>query len=174
MIQTLQSGLRWRCNMISLMVACARNGAIGKDNTIPWHAPEDLKAFQRETLGGAIIMGRNTWDSLPFKPLKNRLNIVVSSNPDTADLVCPTLQDAIAEARAQGYQRIYGIGGFGIYREMLEMADRLLITEVDLEIEDADTFFPEFNMENWMRISETPLRAEKPACVLLEYLRRRS
>ena len=65
--------------MISLVVARARNGAIGRENTIPWHAPEDLKFFQRETLGGVIIMGRNTWDSLPFKPLKNRVNLVVSS-----------------------------------------------------------------------------------------------
>ncbi len=77
--------------MITLIVARDRNGAIGKDNTIPWHAPEDLKAFQRETLGGAIIMGRNTWDSLPVKPLKNRLNIVVSSDPNCADLVVPSL-----------------------------------------------------------------------------------
>jgi len=160
--------------MISLMVACARNKAIGKDNTIPWHAPEDLKAFQRETIGGAIIMGRNTWDSLPFKPLKNRLNIVVSSNPDAADLVCSSLQAAVAEARAQGYQRIYGIGGFGIYRDMLAIADRLLITEVDLEIEDADTFFPDFNVEDWEIANRTELRRDQPACVLVEYLRVRS
>ena len=99
--------------MISLVVARARNGAIGKDNDIPWHAPEDLKAFQRETLGGAIIMGRNTWDSLPFKPLKNRLNIVVSSNLDAAEIVVPSIEDAIALARAEGYARIYGIGGPG-------------------------------------------------------------
>ncbi|AZV78818.1 dihydrofolate reductase [Parasedimentitalea marina] len=160
--------------MISLMVACARNRAIGKDNTIPWYAPEDLKAFKRETLGGAIIMGRNTWDSLPFKPLKNRLNLVVSSNPDAADTVCPSLQAAVAQARAQGYQRIYGIGGFGIYRDMLAIADRLLITEVDLDVEDADTFFPEFNVADWDIVSKTALPGDDPACLLVEYLRRRS
>ena len=159
--------------MISLMVACARNRAIGKDNTIPWHAPEDLKAFQRETIGGAIIMGRNTWDSLPFKPLKNRLNIVVSSSPDAAEIVRPSLQAAVDEARVQGYQRIYGIGGFGIYRDMLAIADRLLITEVDLDVEDADTFFPDFNAEDWEISNRTELRHEVPACVLVEYLRRR-
>jgi len=158
--------------MISLMVACARNRAIGKDNTIPWHAPEDLKAFQRETLGGAIIMGRNTWDSLPFKPLKSRLNIVVSSNPDAADIVCPSLQAAVDMARAQGYQRIYGIGGFGIYRDMLAIADRLLITEVDVDIADADTFFPDFNVEEWKIVNKAELRSDQPACVLVEYLRR--
>jgi dihydrofolate reductase len=55
--------------MLTLIVARARNGAIGKGNTIPWHAPEDLAAFQRETTGGALIMGRRTWESLPFRPL---------------------------------------------------------------------------------------------------------
>lgn len=160
--------------MITLIVARARNGAIGKGNTIPWHAPEDLKAFQRETLGGAIIMGRNTWDSLPFKPLKNRLNLVVSSNPDAADRVCPSLSAAVTEARAQGYQRIYGIGGFGIYRDMLALADRLLITEVDLVVEGADTFFPDFNAEEWDITGKTTLRASDPACVMVEYLRHRS
>lgn len=159
--------------MITLIVARARNGAIGKGNTIPWYAPEDLKAFQRETLGGAIIMGRNTWDSLPFKPLKNRLNLVVSSDPDAADLVCPSLQAAVDKARAQGYQRIYGIGGFGIYRDMLEMADRMLITEVNLTIEDADTFFPEFEPLDWDVTGETPLRSDDPTCVMVEYIRRR-
>lgn len=160
--------------MITLIVACARNGAIGKGNTIPWHAPEDLKAFQRETLGGAIIMGRNTWDSLPFKPLKSRLNLVVSSSPDAADTVCPSLQAAVIEARTQGYQRIYGIGGFGIYRDMLALADRLLITEVDLVVEEADTFFPDFNVEEWDITGKTTLRASDPACVMVEYLRHRS
>ena len=135
--------------MITLIVARARNGAIGKDNDIPWHAPEDLKAFQRETLGGAVIMGRNTWDSLPFKPLKNRLNIVVSSNLDAAEIVVPSIEAAIALAREEGYVRIYGIGGAGIYKGMLDLADRLMITEVDLEVAEADAFFPAFNSEDW-------------------------
>ena len=160
--------------MISLVVARARNGAIGKDNDIPWHAPEDLKAFQRETLGGAIIMGRNTWDSLPFKPLKNRLNIVVSSNLDAAEIVVPSIEDAIALARAEGYARIYGIGGAGIYRAMLPIADRLMITEVDLEIEAADAFFPEFDADQWDVLAQQELRSQDPACVMVEYLRRRT
>lgn len=157
--------------MITLIVARDRNGAIGKDNTIPWHAPEDLKAFQRETLGGAVIMGRNTWDSLPFKPLKNRLNIVVSSNPDAAEIVCHSLEDAIKTAAGQGYHRIYGIGGAGIYRAMLPLADRLLITEVDTEVVDADTFFPDFSETQWRSNGSLELRSEAPICTMVEYLR---
>ena len=158
--------------MITLIAARARNGAIGKDNDIPWHAPEDLKAFQRETLGGAIIMGRNTWDSLPFKPLKNRLNLVVSSNPQAAETVLPSIEAAVAEAYAQGYRRVYGIGGEGIYKGMLGMADRLLITEVDLSIDAADAFFPEFQADEWTMAGKTLLRDSDPACVMVEYLRR--
>ncbi|MGR3758939.1 dihydrofolate reductase [Roseobacteraceae bacterium NS-SX3] len=158
--------------MITLIVARDRNGAIGKDNTIPWHAPEDLKAFQRETLGGAVIMGRNTWDSLPFKPLKNRLNLVVSSNPSAAETVLPSVEAAVEQAYAQGYRRIYGIGGARIYGGMMAMADRLLITEVDTEVDGADTYFPAFDAADWRLAGETVLRSDAPACVMAEYLRR--
>ena len=158
--------------MISLIVARAQNGAIGKDNDIPWHGPEDLAMFKRETLGGAIIMGRNTWDSLPFKPLKNRLNIVVSSQKDLAEHVVNSIDEAIALARAEGYMRIYGIGGAGIYKAMLPIADRLLITEVATEIPDADVYFPEFSTDDFQRISEVPLAGATPVCRVDEYIRR--
>ena len=158
--------------MISLIVARARNGAIGKDNDIPWHVPQDLAMFKKETLGGAIIMGRNTWDSLPFKPLKNRLNIVVSSQKNLTEHVVASIEDAIALAQSEGYMRIYGIGGAGIYRAMLPVADRLLVTEVDTEIADADVFFPEFSSEEFHRISQVPLDGASPECRVDEYIRR--
>lgn len=158
--------------MITLIVARAEGSAIGKDNDIPWYAPEDLQFFKRETLGGAVIMGRNTWDSLPFKPLKNRLNIVVSSGSDMGELCVTSIADAIKAAQEAGYQRIYGMGGAGIYREMLPLADRLLVTEVDLSVPNADTFFPEFTDAEWRLNAKHPLRAADPACVMHEYLRR--
>lgn len=158
--------------MISLIVARARNGAIGRGNTIPWHAPEDLKFFQRETAGGAVIMGRNTWQSLPFKPLKGRLNLVVSSQSGIAENVCASLEEAIETAQAAGHRRLYGIGGYRVYKELLPMAHRLLVTEVDLDVADADTFFPSFGEDQWRRIGQTPLRHAAPACVVHEYLRR--
>ncbi|GLS86910.1 dihydrofolate reductase [Cypionkella aquatica] len=158
--------------MLSLIVARARNGAIGKDNQIPWHAPEDLAFFQRETTGGAIIMGRKTWESLPFKPLKNRLNCVVSSDPTLAEHVFATPEAALDFAHAQGYARVYGIGGAGIYAALLPRADRLLITEVALDITDADAFFPEFDAKHWQQSPAIPLRTDAPACIATEYLRR--
>ncbi len=158
--------------MISLVVGRDRNGAIGKGNDIPWYAPEDLKFFKRETLGGAIIMGRNTWDSLPFKPLKDRLNIVVTSKGCDAEVTFLTVSAAIEHAYAAGYRRVYGIGGAGIYREMIALADRMLITEVDLAVTDADTFFPAFEAGDWHIAGESHLRADDPKCRVVEYLRR--
>ncbi|MGB7317838.1 MAG: dihydrofolate reductase [Planktotalea sp.] len=158
--------------MISLIVGRDRNGAIGKGNDIPWYAPEDLKFFKRETLGGAIIMGRNTWDSLPFKPLKDRLNIVVTSQGCAAEHTCTSVSDAVALAYSQGYRRVYGIGGAGIYREMIAIADRMLITEVDLSVEGADTFFPVFDNDDWQITGSSELRSEVPACTVFEYLKR--
>ncbi len=160
--------------MITLIVGRDRNGAIGKGNDIPWYAPEDLQFFKRETLGGAVIMGRNTWDSLPFKPLKNRLNIVVTSQGvEGCEHVVGNVQDAVALAEAQGYRRIYGMGGCGIYAEMLNIADRLLITEVAVSVDDADVFFPEFSADVWAKTGTSPLRSEDPACAVDEYLRLR-
>ncbi len=157
--------------MISLVVGRARNGAIGRDGDIPWFLPEDLKTFQRETLGGAIIMGRATWVSLPKKPLPKRFNIVVSSQPDAADVVVPSVAEAVKLAYAEGYHRVYGIGGFGIYSEMLPLADRLLISEVDMDVPDADTFFPEVDLSQWRLASSRLLPGEGPKCEVCEYLR---
>jgi dihydrofolate reductase len=158
--------------MITLIVARARNGAIGRDGAIPWDVPEDLKSFQRETLSGALIMGRNTWESLPLKPLQKRLNIVVSSHSEIADNVSTSVTAAVELAYSRGYQRIYGIGGAKIYDEMLPIADRLLISEVDIDVIDADTFFPPVDLSEWSKVCGRTLRISNPNCSLHEYLRR--
>jgi dihydrofolate reductase len=158
--------------VISLIVARAAEGAIGLEGSIPWDVPQDLKFFQRETVGGAIIMGRNTWDSLPVKPLPKRLNIVVSSNSEAAEIVVPSVAAAINHARGTGLSRIYGIGGAQIYQEMLPLAHRLLISDVDIEVPNADTFFPDFDLDLWEKISSVPLSYGEPACILHEYIRR--
>jgi dihydrofolate reductase len=159
--------------MLTLIVARARNGAIGRAGTIPWHAPEDLAFFQRETTGAAVIMGRKTWESLPKRPLPRRLNIVVTSHPADGDAAFVTLDAAIPTAKAAGHMRIYGIGGQGIYRALLPLADRLLITEVALDVPDADAFFPAFDAGDWHPAGTLPLRADDPTCTLHEYLRHR-
>ncbi|KEJ95875.1 dihydrofolate reductase [Pseudosulfitobacter pseudonitzschiae] len=158
--------------MITLIVARDRNGAIGRDGDIPWDIREDMKSFQRETLGGAIIMGRKTWDSLPVRPLARRLNIVVSSQQVDAEHVATSVGDAVRIASDLGYNRIYGIGGAGIYTEMLPLADRLMLSEVATEVADADTFFPSVDLDDWRLISTRHFEGASPECELREYLRK--
>ncbi|MCE6958804.1 dihydrofolate reductase [Cereibacter sphaeroides] len=155
--------------MLTVIAACARDGAIGRAGDIPWHLPEDLGFFRRETIGGAVIMGRRTRESLPVFPLPQRTNIVVSRAP--GDDVSASPEAALRKARAAGHARIYCIGGADLYRAMLPLADRLLLTEVDLEVPDADTFFPAYDPFRWRLASVTGLRGEDPAAALREYLR---
>ncbi|SNS14953.1 dihydrofolate reductase [Antarctobacter heliothermus] len=155
--------------MITLIAAHDRNRAIGKDGGIPWHIPEDLAMFKRETLGGGLIMGRRTWDSLPFKPLPKRLNIVVSRDKGLTEHVVSSVEEGIALAQSLGYFRVYGIGGQRIYEAMLPLAHRLLITEVDIEVEDADAYFPQLDA-GWQEISRLDHPSVHPAASTLEYI----
>ena len=101
---------------LALIVAMARNRVIGKDNTLPWHLPEDLQHFKRTTLGAPIIMGRRTWDSIG-RPLPGRRNIVVSRQPDWqaagAEHALPHLSDHGQEGADQGRRRHRGQGDLG-------------------------------------------------------------
>ncbi|MBA4490065.1 dihydrofolate reductase [Paracoccus sp. S1E-3] len=159
--------------MLTLIAARARNGAIGKDGTLPWHVPEDLKFFKRETLGGALIMGRRTWESLPFRPLKDRLNLVVTSTLDLPAHAVPDLDAAMDAARAAGYARIYGIGGERVFRDLLPRADRLLITEIDVEVAGADAFFPDFDAAGWQEVTRFDFPGDGPRATLRELVVRR-
>ena len=151
--------------MLTLIVARGRDGAIGRAGDIPWRAPEDLKAFQKETRGGAVIMGRNTWLSLPVRPLKDRLNIVVTRDTGLHDHTVPDIGAALSLAADMGYDRVYGIGGAGIYKEMLPLAQRLLITEVEISVPGADTYFPDFEESSWEVQAQEVLRDMDPRCI---------
>lgn len=158
--------------MLSLIVARAQDGAIGRDGTIPWSVPEDLAFFQRETLGAAVIMGRRTWESLPRRPLPRRQNIVVASGEVSgAAVLVGSVAEALEMAAAAGHLRVYGIGGARIYAELLPRAERLLITEVAVQVPDADTRFPDLDLAHWHCRARLELRAAAPRCVVHEYLR---
>lgn len=129
---------------LNLIYARARNGVIGRDNTLPWHLPEDLAHFKRQTLGCPVIMGRKTWDSLPprFRPLPGRPNIVISRAPDwRADgaLSATTLESALAWCA--GHPEVWVIGGAQIYALALPLAQRVVVTEIDADF-DGDAFAP--------------------------------
>jgi len=133
---------------LSLIAAVARNGVIGRDGTIPWRLPGDLARFKRITMGHPVIMGRKTWLSLG-KPLPGRRNIVVSRTPglklDGAQVFASLAQ---ALAHCAGASEVFVIGGTEAYREALPHAQRLLLTEIDADIE-GDALFPPFDRTQW-------------------------
>ena len=139
-------------------VAIAKNGVIGKENDLPWYLPEDLKHFKTITDGGIVIMGRKTFESIITrlgKPLPNRINVVITSKPNLAVpedvLVYSSLPEALEAKKGDG--TIFLIGGYGIFKEGIEYADRALVTHIDIDYE-GDVFFPEIDWTKWQKISE--------------------
>ena len=145
--------------MISLIVAKAANGAIGKGNRMPWHISGDLKYFKRVTTGHPVIMGYNTWLSLGGRPLPGRRNIVVSRShsaaPDCGAEFLPSLEAAVAAAGADDQdvsdasEEVFVIGGGQLYHAAMPLAGRLYITEVETVIGDAEVFFPDVDPDLW-------------------------
>ena len=134
---------------LHLVFARSRNGVIGKDNTLPWHLPEDLAHFKRTTLGCPVIMGRKTWDSLPpkFRPLPGRANVVVTRQTDWQEagaLRADSLQAAMALCGEA--ENAWVIGGAQMYALALPVASTAVITEIDVDVE-GDAFAPIFGPE---------------------------
>jgi dihydrofolate reductase len=131
---------------ISLVVAMDENRLIGRANGLPWRLPDDMKHFKRLTLGKTVLMGRRTWDSLG-KPLVDRDNWVLTRDrafTATCVRVFHTLDDALA-AHEDGELMV--IGGADLYRQMLPLAQRLYLTEVQARIADGDAWFPAFDRQ---------------------------
>jgi dihydrofolate reductase len=139
---------------VRLIWAQARNGVIGSGGRLPWRLPEDMALFRELTTGSTVVMGRRTWESLPerFRPLPGRTNVVLTSDPawwaDGASRA-GSVDEVLAEHRS-----LWVIGGGVVYDEFLPHADRLVVTEVDLEV-DGDTRAPAIGDE-WQRVSRTP------------------
>ncbi len=149
----------------SLIVAMGKNRVIGKDNQMPWHLPADLKYFKATTMDKPIIMGRKTFDSIG-RALPGRTNIVITRNHNwSADGVVVAHSVVLALKIAAGEQTSEAmiIGGAQIYADALAYADRLYVTEIDIETE-GDAFFPEFGQE-WYEVSRSAHVADgdKPA-----------
>ncbi|MEO1051097.1 MAG: dihydrofolate reductase [Bacteroidota bacterium] len=145
--------------LISLIAAVAENGVIGKDNDLVWDLPDDMKYFMRTTKGHHILLGRKNYLSLPekFRPLPNRSNLIVTRQKDYAAegaFVFNTIEEAIDFAKAEGEEELFVIGGGEIYKQTLDMADKLYITEVKCSFE-GDTFFPDFDKSQWEETSRT-------------------
>jgi len=139
--------------MISFIVALDQKNAIGKDNQLPWHLPEDLKFFKRTTMGHPIAMGRKTHESIG-RVLPGRENIVITRQPYYQCEGCTvffSIDEFVAYSQKQNNE-IFVIGGAEIFRETLRFANRLYLTYID-ETFAGDTFFPSFNQEDWVLTS---------------------
>jgi len=142
---------------ISLIAALSQNSVIGKNNDLPWRLPDDMKFFMQTTSGHHIIMGRKNYDSLPskFKPLANRINIVVSRQVDLMApgcIVVDAIEKGIEIAKKANETELFIIGGAEIYRQSLHLANYLYLTEIKAII-SGDTYFPEFDRTDWIEIS---------------------
>jgi dihydrofolate reductase len=146
---------------ISIIVAVAQNFAIGLDNDLLFHLPEDLKRFKRITTGKALIMGKRTFYSLPKAPLPNRRNIVVTDLPGETFPGCESagsIEEAIELVKDE--QEAFIIGGGMIYRQFYPLAGKLYLTLVHKDM-DADTFFPAIDYAEWTEVSREDLFDEK-------------
>ena len=156
---------------IFLIAAVDKNLAIGKNGKIPWHIKEDLQFFQKNTLNTAMIMGRSTFDSIG-KPLPNRKNIVMTNSPTNREGVIEVcdIESAIKEGKKDS-NKISIIGGQSIYKEFMPLANKLLITEIDIIVERADTFFPAWDKKEWTEQSRINSMENGIEYSFVEYLR---
>jgi dihydrofolate reductase len=150
--------------IVSIIVAVSENNAIGVNNTLPWHLPEDLKFFKRKTMGKPVIMGRKTYESLG-KPLPGRLNIVLS-NSRGLELPEGVLQYHDINAALERIQQEPGdegfiIGGGKIFEASMQLTDRMYITRVHTNIPEADTFFPTIDHTQWKLVWEEAHEADE-------------
>ena len=147
--------------IVSAIVAAAQNGVIGKDNEIPWHLPKDFAYFKKTTLHHHIIMGRNSYESIG-RPLPNRTNIIVTRNPFyivSGCIVVHTIEEALKLAEQNGEEEVFIIGGGEIFKQSMNLLDKLYLTDVDLDTqtnqpEGEYVYFPKMNPEEWRLVSE--------------------
>ena len=137
--------------MINIIVAYANGRVIGKDGKIPWHLPDDIQHFKRITSGHIVVMGRKTFASIG-RPLPHRRNIVLTSNKTFAP---PGVEVVHHKDDVLALGDVFIIGGESVYRQFLEVAQRLYITEIALEI-DGDAFFPEWDRQSFTLVSAQP------------------
>jgi dihydrofolate reductase len=143
---------------VTLIAAMGRNRAIGLDGRMPWHLPAELKHFKQVTMGKTIVMGRKTWQAIG-RPLPGRQNVVISRNPaflaKGVDLV-GSLAEAIELSESD---EVMIIGGGQLYEQALPLAQRMVLTLIDIEPQ-ADTWFPDWDENEWMQIAKTHFAAD--------------
>ena len=155
---------------ICLIAALAANRVIGRNNTLPWHLPADLKRFKALTMGHPVLMGRKTYESIG-KPLPGRRNLVITRNHGYSAPGCEVVHSLDAAlAACAGAQDIFIIGGAELYREALPRAQRLEFTEIHAEFE-GDASFPQFASDQWRETAREIHGAEAGAPFRYDFVR---
>jgi dihydrofolate reductase len=152
--------------IISLILAASEDNAIGKNNGLLWHLPNDLKFFKNTTWAMPVIMGRKTYASIAGEPLPGRFNIVVTRSMDfdpgdASVWVVHTLEAAIAKAKETNCREVFIAGGGEIYALAMPMADRIYLTRVHARFPDAEIFFEGFNEKEWVLKSRLDFPADE-------------
>lgn len=165
-------------SIIEIVVACSRNGVIGRNGGLPWHIPSELKRFKQLTMGKPIIMGRRTWESLPRKPLPGRHNIVITRQPGfRAEGATIVAGKAEALAAAGAAPEIAVIGGGEVYALFMADATVIHLTEVDLTVE-GDICFPKFDPQHWVETAREAVPSDSsqgvPGYILRKLERKQS
>lgn len=140
--------------IVSIIAAVADNGVIGNNNQLVWRLPADFRYFKNTTTGHFVIMGRKTFESMGGKPLKDRTNIIVTHNRDYQPegcIVLHNLKDALKYCEENGEKEAFILGGADIYRQSMELTDKLYITEVHGQFQ-GDTFFPKISENTWKEV----------------------
>lgn len=144
--------------IVSAIAAISKNGVIGKNNEVPWYLPADIRFFKNTTLNHHVIMGRKTLNSI-INPLPKRTNIILTRDAFftiSNAIVAHTLEEALEIAENNGEEETFILGGAEIYKLSMPYLDKLYLTEVDTEVPDGDTFFPEVDWSEWQLVSQSP------------------
>ena len=161
---------------VSIIVAASQNNAIGRDNQLLYRLPNDLKRFKALTTGHTVIMGRNTFESLPKGALPNRRNLVLSTNPQAEFKGAErfsSLEEALAACQAE--EEVFIIGGDSVYKQAISIADAIYLTLIEDVAKDADAFFPEIKEEEWKETGKEPHSTDEKhhyPYIFIDYKRR--
>ena len=135
--------------LLSLIVAFDQNRVIGKDGTLPWSLPRDLRRFKEISLGKTVVMGRKTHQSIG-RMLPERKNVVISSNASLVDANCLSFSSLRKALKAlAGDKEVFIIGGESIYRESIPLANKIYLTEIDGSVKGGDVYFPKLDLNDW-------------------------
>ena len=156
---------------LSIIVAQAKNRAIGLNGDMPWHLSSDLKRFKALTMGHPVVMGRRTWESLPKRPLVGRRNIVFSQSEDFAPEGAEVVRsvNGLFDLLNDCDDEVFIIGGGRIYNMLMPFTQRLYITWVHKEFPEADTFFPIIDLSEFTKINETETLVDEKSGLTFSY-----